>query len=124
MKKKITVLIVAVAFALLFRSIAGNMDERKMDRIRRSAGDIDLVQMDDGEGVREYSAPSDVSAMVQRYFYGREDKPSGRLTETGTVSFYMGAHLVTKGKLYEDEENKPFVRLERILMAVPDEEGH
>lgn len=124
MKKKITVLIVAVAFALLFRSIAGNMDEAKFDRIRKSAGDIDLVQMDDGESVREYTAPSDVSALVQRYFYGREEKPSGSLTETGTISFYMGAHLVTKGKLYEDEEHKPFVRLERILMAVPDEEGH
>lgn len=124
MKKKIIVLLFAVAFAFLFRSIAGNMDEAKLNRLRKSAGDIDLVQIDDGESVREYTAPSDVSTLVQRYYYGHEEKPSGRLIETGTIWFYMGAHLVTKGKLYEDEEHKPYVRLERILMVVPNEGEH
>lgn len=121
MKKKFLVLVVAVAFALLFRSIAGNMNEAKLTRIRKRAAEIDLVKIEDGETMHEYTAPGDVNDLVHGYLYGREEKPSGRLTETGKVSFYMGAHLVTKGKLYEDEAHKPFVRIERILMAVPEE---
>lgn len=123
MKKKLFVLLVALAFALLFRSMAKTMDQSKLARVQKNANDIDLVRVEDCKGTREYTETEDISALVKRYLYGGKAKISSTITEKGTISFYMGAHLVTKGKIYEDAANHRFVRIERVLLSVLDEEG-